>query len=174
MTAFSAAAMILLVIGAIAFGVVAISSERSFATFFLLLLCLSGSFLTLYLLWANRRQLFSWGLFFDHAVRIRTLFCRESILNYDKCKGCGIGVYRHALLNVASSPFGTNYAFIFLSLKPFPEEYRSSINLWKPSEQQIKVQFDRKLYEYLLSVLSQKQAACLESDYRKYIEGITE
>ncbi len=171
MTAFSAAAMILFAVGAAAFGVVAITSERSFSTFFLLIMCLSGSFLTVYLLWANRRQFFSWGLFLDHAVRILTLFCRESVLDYDECKGCGIGVYRQALLNDASSPLGTNYAFLFLSLKPFPEEYRTRINLWKPSEQQIKVQFDRKLYEYLLSVLPKKQAARLESDYRKYIEG---
>ena len=56
--------------------------------------------------------------------------------------------------------------FIYLSYDYYETKYRGKINLWKPNERRIKVQFDKNLYEYLLSVLPKKQAMMLQQDFR--------
>ena len=84
---------------------------------------------------------------------------------YEKCSGCGIGLYTHGILN---SKAGTRMYFIYLSYDMFDERFREDINLWKPSQTRIKVQFDVKLYDYLLTVLPKKQSRMLLRDYEKY------
>ena len=79
-------------------------------------------------------------------------------------------MYRHAYMNSQKSVLGSNVYFIFMSLDCFPEKYRTQINLWKPSQQQIKVQFRPKLYDYLMTVLPKKQAKMLKADYERYIK----
>lgn len=76
-------------------------------------------------------------------------------------------MYRHAFMNSQNSLLGSNVYFIFMSVDYFPEKYRTQINLWKPSQKQIKVQFSKKLYSYLLTVLPRKQAMMLKSDYER-------
>ena len=76
-------------------------------------------------------------------------------------------MYRHAFMNLQNSLLGSNVYFIFMSVDYFPEKYRAQINLWKPSQKQIKVQFSKKLYSYLMTVLPKKQAMMLKGDYER-------
>ena len=88
------------------------------------------------------------------------------MIEYKKCRGCGIGYYIHGVLN---SNAGTKIFYIFFSYDAFNELYRTNINLWKPSKAQVKVEFSKKLYDYLINVLPKKQSAMLSRDYEKYI-----
>ena len=107
----------------------------------------------------------AWGIFSNNGVKIRTLFSKNNWMMYENCHSCGIGFYTHGILN---SKTGSKVYFIFLSSDVFEESYRQKINLWKPSQTRIKVQFDKKLYDYLLAVLPKKQAKMLLGDYQKY------
>ncbi|MBE6549125.1 MAG: hypothetical protein E7670_01710 [Ruminococcaceae bacterium] len=112
-------------------------------------------------------QLFSWGTFQDKGVQIKTIFSKPIFLDYEKCKYCGIGYYVHGILN---SKAGSNVFFIFLSYDAFDEAYRSKMNLWKPSKTRIKVGFNKKLYNHLITVLPKKQALKLIKDYETLIQ----
>lgn len=169
-SAYCAVMLLILSTFSIGFGIFAVSCERSIATFFLLAMCLFSCICGILYLWICRSQLLSWGDFQDKAVYVHTLFQKEFSLDYEKCRSCGIGMYRHAFMNSQNSILGSNVYFIFMSLDYFPEKYRTQINLWKPSQRQIKVQFSKKLYSYLMTVLPKKQAMMLKADYERYIK----
>ena len=154
----------------IIFGVLALLSEVSAATVFICILCLCCSIMWTIFVWKKRNQLYAWGIFSDKAVRVSVLFHKDYLLAYDKCRGCGIGLYRHAFMNSQQSAFGNTRYYIFLSIEPFDEKYRYSINQWAPSDTRIKIVFREKTYKYLMSVLPRRQARMLENDHLKYIE----
>ena len=154
----------------IGFGVLALRSEVSAATVLISVLCLCCTILLADFVWKKRNQLYAWGFFSEQAVTVSVLSHKDYTLSYDQCRGCGIGLYRHAFLNNPQSPLGTTRYFIFLSTEPFDEKYRYSINLWPPSDTRIKVIFREKTYQYLMSVLPPRQAGMLKRDYSRYIE----
>ena len=170
MTVYAAIVSLCFIIGPVIFGTSMFAVEISFATVCLFVMCLSGSVLSLYCMWKAKNQLFSWGEFKENAVYISVPFQKQFCLDYEKCRSCGIGMYRHAFMNSQNSILGANVYFIFMSLDYFPEKYREQINLWKPSQRQIKVQFSEKLYSYLMAVLPPKQAMMLKADYERYIK----
>ena len=147
-SAYCAAMLLILSTFSIGFGIFAVSCESSIATFFLLAMCLFSCICGIHYLWICRSQLLSWGDFRDKAVYVHTLFQKEFSIDYEKCRSCGIGMYRHAFMNSQNSRLGSNVYFIFMSLDYFPEKYRTQINLWKASQRQIKVQFSTKFYFY--------------------------
>ena len=113
-----------------------------------------------------RIQLYSWGNFCDNCVQVKTLFTKPFSIIYKNCSGCGIGYYTHGVL---ISQVGTKVYYIFLSYNKFDEKYRASINLWRPTKTQIKVRFNKKLYDYLIEVLPKTSAQALKYDYMKYL-----
>lgn len=169
-TAYCAVMLLIFSVFPIGYGIFAVYRERCSTTFFLLAMGIFCCICGMLYMWFCRSQLLSWGDFRDKAVYIHTLFQKEFSLDYEKCRGCGIGMYRHAFMNSQNSVLGSNVFFIFMSLDDFPEKYRTQINLWKPSQRQIKVQFSEKLYSYLMTVLPKKQAMMLKGDYEKYIK----
>lgn len=173
MTAYAAILIPLFGIGALIFGIVAGMSAfrkgQTGAGAFLLVLGISCFLLSIRSLRKERSQLYSWGVFGEKGVLVKTLFKTASTLEYSKCRSCGIAMYRHAFMNSQNSPLGTDMYFIFLSLLPFSEKYRAQINLWRPTPEQIKVRFSEKLYTYLLLVLPAKQNKMLMNDYEYYI-----
>ena len=112
-------------------------------------------------------QLYTWGIFGNNEVRIKTVFSKETFMIYEKCRGCGIAFYEHRALN--SKLLRTRVYFIFLSYDAFNESFRSCINLWKPSKEKIKVKFSKALYEHLIEVLPKKQSLALRRDYERYM-----
>ena len=113
-----------------------------------------------------RIQLYSWGDFCAESVRVKPLFSKPFSIMYKNCSGCGIGYYKHGILN---SQVGTRVCYIFLSYNKFDEKYRTRINLWHPTKTQIKVRFDKDLYDYLIEVLPKSSALALKNDYMKYM-----
>ena len=97
------------------------------------------------------------------SVRVRCFLRNDFALDYEKCLGVGIEHYNH---NAIHTNIGSKVFFIYLSYDYYETKYRGKINLWKPNERRIKVQFDKNLYEYLLSVLPKKQAMMLQQDFR--------
>lgn len=170
-TAYSAILLPIFSFGALFFGIFSFTPNQFEASVVLLIMCVFAWLSLLFFAWTNRRQLYSWGVFKENGVYISVPFQKNSLIEYDKCMSCGIGVYRHAFMNSPHSIWGTNVSFIFLSIEPFPEKYRTQINLWMPSSTQIKVHFSNKLYEYLLTVLPQKNARMLKNDYKIYIKA---
>lgn len=152
----------LAVVGPLFFAIAALCSEISGATVFLSCMCCGCSVIWFVFIKKEALQLYAWGTFEQTCVRIHSPFTSEIILDYDKCKDMGIGCYTHGVLN---SRIGSKIYFIYLSYDSFEEKYREKINLWKPNKRRIKVQFNIKLYEYLLSVLPKKQALMLQEDY---------
>ena len=112
------------------------------------------------------RQLYSWGIFKKDGISIVSfLRCKTTIL-YKNCKSCGIGYYFHS---VAGTDIGSRVCYIFFSYEPFDESYRIRMNMWKPSNTRIKIEFNKKTYSYLMSVLPDAYAKRLQSDYEKYV-----
>lgn len=111
-------------------------------------------------------QLYSWGLFSETSVQVKTLFTKPYYLIYTKCRGCGIGYYTHGILN---SQAGSKIFYIFLSYDNFDEQYRTRINLWKPTTARMKVRFSKEVYDFLITVLPKARAQTLEQDYRQYV-----
>ena len=110
-------------------------------------------------------QLYSWGHFLEKGILVKTLGAKSCFIVYTKCLGCGIGYYTHGILN---SHVGTKIYYIFLSYDKFDEHYRTKINMWKPTKTQIKIRFNKKVYDFLVAVLPRSQAKALEQDYRNY------
>lgn len=112
------------------------------------------------------RQLYSWGIFKKDGISIVSfLRCKTTIL-YKNCKSCGIGYYFHS---VAGTDIGSRVCYIFFSYDPFEESYRTRMNMWKPTDTRIKIDFDKKTYNYLLSVLPDAYVRVLQRDYDKYV-----
>ena len=164
-TAFGAVVAPLALCGPLLFGVCALCTEISGATVGLALMCIACTVVWGIYIRDIGTQLYSWGSFQNEAVQIMTGISKSSTMVYKKCKGCGIGFYIHGILN---SKAGTKIYFIYLSYDMFDESFRSNINLWKPSPTRIKVEFSKKLYDYLLTVLPRKQSQMLSRDYEKY------
>lgn len=170
MTFLGAIVSLCFVLCPVILGASMLAVEIDLASICVFAMCLSCSVLWACYMWKIKNQLYSWGKFNAEAINVFVPFQKQFTIEYSKCKGCGIGMYRHAFMNSQNSTLGSNIYFIFLSLDPFPEKYRTQINLWKPSQRQIKVQFSAKLYSYLMNVLPKKQELMLKADYEKYIK----
>lgn len=164
-TAFAAIVAPLFLCCPLLLGVRALCTEINGATVFLAVGGIACAFVWGLYIKNIRNQLYSWGFFTSDGVQIMTCFSKSTTIVYEKCKGCGIGFYTHGILN---SKVGTKIYFIYLSYDMFDEYFRPNINLWKPSRTQIKVQFSKKLYDYLLVVLPKRQSQMLFRDYKKY------
>ena len=169
MTKFCAIILPLYVVVPILFAVSLMTPPIDTPRFVLIITCLIGSIFVSIFIYKNAIQLYSWGTFDEKGIQIKTLFSKKPIvIEYTKCKSIGIGLYVHGVMG---SSLGSKVKYIFFSYQPFNEEYRLNINLWKPSPTRIKIEFNKKLYDYLLTVLPGEQATCLKNDYEKYVKG---
>ena len=164
MTAYAAVIAPLFVFFPLLFSVIILyTAEISGATVFLT--CASCCCSVVWIVYIKREllQLYAWGHFKETCVKVRCPFIREFSLDYEKCRVVGIDCYTHGVLN---SRFGSKIYFIYFSYDYFDTQYHEKINSWKPNSQRIKVQFNNKLYDYLLLTLPEKQAKMLEQSYR--------
>lgn len=167
-TAYAAIVSPLFICLPLLFGFTALSSQINEATICVFLGCILCTVIWGLWLKGNAIQLYTWGVFQRDGIRVKTLFSQSYLLQYKQCFGCGIGYYTHGILN---SPIGTKIYFIFFSYENFDEEYRSRINLWKPTKTRIKVKFSKDLYRFLMAVLPKAQSQMLSRDYKKYEIG---
>lgn len=112
------------------------------------------------------RELYSWGMFDKDGIRIVSLMRGKTTILYKNCKSCGIGYYFHS---AAGTAIGSRVCYMFLSYEPFDESYRTRMNMWKPSDTRIKIEFNKKTYNYLMSVLPESHAKIMKRDYEMYV-----
>ena len=108
-------------------------------------------------------QLFAMARFDENCIVIEPLFKRAYKIEYAKCKCVGIGWYIHRGFHFK---WGYKVCYLFLSYDMIDETYRHQMNYWLPSETGVKIEFNEVVYQYLVSVLPQKQANALQRDYR--------
>lgn len=166
-TVFAAILAPLFIFLPLLFGIYALCTNISVATIILALGSVCCSVLWMLYLKEICIQLYSWGHFRSGNVLVQTALKKATTIQYARCAGCGIGYYTHGFLNYR---IGIKIYFIFLSYDEFDEQYRSKINLWKPTKTRIKVRFSKELYDYLISILPSKQAKKLARDYKKYLD----
>ena len=157
-----------IIVGSIVFAGIFLASGIDVERIILIIICILCSILWGWDLWENRNLCYAWGNFQQDAVYVKVLFDKVFPIYYDKCKSCGIAYYRHAYMNNPKSIFGSDFYFIFLSVDMFDEKYRYQINKMAPSKTQIKVGFNKELYEHLLIWLPKKQADMLQNDYYRF------
>lgn len=170
MTIYGAIIMPLFIIGPLIFAIVILTTGIDFISAFIALWCVGCSIIAIIYMRQVRidLQCYSWGMFNEKGIQIKTLFSKKNIeIEYKKCQSIGIGLYVHGVLN---SKLGSKEKFIFFSYRAFDEKYRLNINLWKPSATRVKVGFNKELYEYLLTVLPKQQANWLKRDYEKFVK----
>ena len=110
------------------------------------------------------RELYSWGIFRENEVEIKTGLKTVKTLEYAKCKSIGIGTY-------VATKEGTEREYIFMSYDVFNESYRRKINKWKVTPTSVKFEYTRKMYDYMLSVLPKNQARMLEYEHERMIDS---
>lgn len=167
-TMFAAVVHIIFIIASIVFTVLVLTSEFSMATIFLSLFFISCALICIINVWKICDQLYTVGTFYSERIDIKPLIHKKYSIKYKDLSSIGIGYYYHGFQN---QNLGIKMCFIFFSQEKFDEQYRDRINLWKPSLQQVKVEFDIDLYNYLIQILPQKQALALETDFRKYFSN---
>lgn len=107
---------------------------------------------------------YSWYEFQDGAVVVKNLFKKSYSIPYSRLYNTGIGFYIHGILG---SRVGSKHVYIYLSHQLVDESLKRNINRLHPSEFCIKVAFNRKLYEFLLTRLSKEQAWSIMADARQ-------
>ena len=166
MTAYAAVFVPLFVACPLVFAIVALDSTLNIATISLTIGCFCCSLI--FFLYAKQfaKSLYSWGIFEENSVTVKTAFIKPYRITYSKCRSCGIGYYNHGILN---SNLGTTHYYIFLSYDRFDESFRERMNYYKPSNGQIKVGYSHALYLFLMKVLPPKLASDLQRDYNRYL-----
>ena len=145
--------------------IILFTAEINEATIFLFCMCCGCAVFWLLFIKREALQLYAWGCFEETCVRIHSPFLPEIVLDYEKCKDVGIGCYTHG---VSNSRIGVKIYSIYLSYDCFDEQYRESINLWKPNSRRIKVKFSQDVFDLLVANLPQRQAKMLENSYQKH------
>lgn len=165
MAVYSACALPVLILLSLAVAVVPVLSKISFATIVLSSFGAVGTICMVIWFKQTALELYSWGEFSDNGVVVKSLFTTYKI-EYEKCQSVGIGYYTHRVLN---SKLGSKVRFIYLSYDGFEEKYKTKMNLFKNSKQQIKIGYNEKVYERLINTLPKNHAKSLKEDYEKYI-----
>ena len=157
----------------ITFSVIVLLSKISVSTIILAIMFLSSSISLIVYYFQKRELLYTWCVFYPDCVVVKGLFQKGHKIVYTSCKSCGISYYRHAFMNSQSSLFGSNMYYLFFSIEPFDEHFRSCINLWPPSKTKLKVRFSKSVFRFLNECLPNKQKQMINSDFKRYFEKQT-
>ena len=108
---------------------------------------------------------YSWGYFGEKGILIKSPFAKRKFLEYEKLKSCGLTFF---LYNTLSGNVCPTVVFIYFSYDYSCPGYIGANSAWKTKAPHTKVEFNKELYDYLMSVLPKKQARMLSSDYNHY------
>lgn len=126
-----------------------------------LVLIIECSLLSFYILKRARYHMFYSVEFSNVGAKPKSLFSKSELLPYKSFHRIGIAV---------SEKGSKEQYYIFFSPDGFDESYRCRIEQWNLTEGRLVIKFDKKLYNYLLSVLPPKQKLFLDMDYRMFIQ----
>ncbi len=168
LTVYVGLALILLILMPIGFSIIVLTSDINIATLTLALMCFICSLVYILYLLKTNKQLFSWCIFSDCSVKVRTLFGSDFLLEYNKCTDIGLGYYKHSVLN---SSLGSIVWYIYLSYDRVPKEYTSQINLLKTTDSCIKIGFRKETLCFLMKNLPSTQSKILYNSIMKNKEA---
>lgn len=97
----------------------------------------------------------------DDGIKPKALLSTSEFLPYKGFHRIGIAV---------SQKGEKEKYYIFFSPDEFDESYRCRIEQWQATNGRLVIKFDKKLYNYLLSVFPPKQKLFLDMDYRMFIQ----
>lgn len=164
--AYAAIILPLFIIFSLVFGIVALySSTTDEAAILVSLLCFACAVMMVVILRKVWPQFYTWAHFGNDCVTIKTLFSKSIVIKYADIRSAGIAFYCHGIWGSGAGP---KVYFIFLSLDPFEEKYRSKITEWLPSHRRIKFGYSKKLSLFLLDVLPTRSASSLRRDLSLY------
>lgn len=115
----------------------------------------------LYLLLRYRNHLFYSVEFSNVGITPKSLFSKSELIPYTSFHRIGIAV---------SEKGKKEKYYIFFSPDEFGESYRCRIEQWQATNGRLVIKFDKKLYNYLLTVLPPKRKLFLDMDYRMFIQ----
>lgn len=126
-----------------------------------LVLIIECSILSFCILKRARKCLFYSVEFGSVGIKPKSLFSSSELIPYKNFHRIGIAV---------SQKDSKEKYYIFFSPNEFDENYRCRIEQWQATYGRLVIKFDKKLYNYLLTVLPPKQKLFLDMDYRMFIQ----
>ncbi len=135
------------------------SDKSSNAKLLLIIFSLSSILSFILIFFTTRKQLFVWGRFTDKYIEVFVPFSKKYKIYYDKCNDVGRACYYASAYRAYA---GFRYTYIYLSYDAVGEKYKYNINVLKQSETVVKIKYNEKIYDYLLSVLPAKQVKMLK------------
>lgn len=121
----------------------------------------------------DRRLELYYGIahFDEKGFVIKIPLMKKKYIEYAKCKEIGIAYYVHGIGQPGETDCGTYRFYIFFTYGTFDEKYRTKIVQWRLTKNNAKIGFSKDLYDYLLTVLPERQADILRHDYARLNVG---
>lgn len=130
-----------------------LTSKVSAETIFIALICIIGIIIWIfYIIKFNvLRSLYSFGVFDEEKVIIKTIFHKPIVIYYKEFKDFGIGQYFHR-----KNKSGFIVKYIYLSKYKLSENEKSNLNKLHINNTFIKLAYKRKTIDFLNNVLPKK------------------
>lgn len=144
------------------FAIIALSDEFSFSTVFVASISIACSISLIAYFIKVSDQLISVAYFTEDKIVIKNPLKKKKLyeMKYKQCADIGIGSYLHMVKKVH---------FIYISYNWLTPEQRENINYCYPSETFIKMGYSKKNYDFLMSILPQKQANRLLKSHETFL-----
>lgn len=135
------------------------SDKSSNAKLLLIIFSLSSILLFILIFFTTRKQLYVWGRFTDKYIEVFVPFSKKYKIYYNKCNDVGFACYYAS----AYKPYaGFRYTVIYLSYDIVGKKYKYNINMLKQNKSVVKIKYNEKIYDYLITVLPTKQSRMLK------------
>ena len=172
LTVFLAFAYLLLLLLPVMLAVIILNSQMNYATAFITLMCIMT--VIVLIIYGKKvslfSQLYTWCIFEDDGVAIKTLFSKKYKLYYTQCRDIGVIYYIHGILN---SRLGSKQFFIYLSYDMIPAKCINEANHLIPTKTTIKISYNKSTFNYLTSVLPKKQKEILMNNTVNFLNDLS-
>lgn len=162
MTKYVIFGLLLFIVGPIIIAYIFLSTEINFVTVALTIVGIFTSTMCIVYFIKVSDQLISVAYFTEDKIAIKNPLKKKKLyeMKYKQCADIGIGSYMHVVRKVY---------FIYISYNWLTPEEREHINCCHPSETFIKMGYSKKNYDFLMSVLPEKQAKRLLKSNEDYL-----
>ena len=162
MTKYVMFGLLFFIVGPIILSAVFLSTEINFVTISMTIVGIYTSIMSIIYFIKVSDQLISVAYFTEDKIVIKNPLKKKKLyeMKYKQCADIGIGSYLHIVKKVY---------FIYISYNWLTPEEREHINYCYPSETFIKMGYSKKNYDFLMSILPQKQANRLLKSHESFL-----
>ncbi len=164
MTAYCGFVLLVFTLGPIVFSCYLLLPNIGYAQILFSFLCVVNSGLCAYWMISRSETMYCWYVFNEEGIVVKNIFKRTYLVSYSEFANVGIGYYIHGVMN---SDIGSKMYYIFFSKQMIDDQYKSQINLVKPSKTFLKIGFNQKTYQYLVEHLSNSHVKLLSMDAKR-------